>query len=41
ADDENMLKMRFELFKNHVSLIKRKGKHWWLTGFKLGEFSQP
>lgn len=41
ADDENMLKMRFELFKNDLSIIKRKGKHWWLAGFKLGEFSQP
>ena len=41
ADNENMLKMSFELFKNHISIIKRKGKHWWLTGFKLGEFSQP
>lgn len=41
ADDENMLKMKFTLTKNGETIIKRKGVHWWLAGFKLGEFSQP
>ncbi|MBZ2173950.1 DUF4474 domain-containing protein [Schnuerera sp. xch1] len=41
ADDDNMLKMKFTLTKNGKTMMKRKGIHWWLTGFKLGEFSQP
>lgn len=41
ADDVNMLQMRFKLTKNGESIIKREELHWWLAGFKLGEFSQP
>lgn len=41
VDDENLLKMKFALIKNGKTIMKRKGTHWWLTGFKLGEFSQP
>lgn len=41
ADDDNMLKMKFKLYKNKKIIIRREGIHWWLTGFKLGEFSQP
>ncbi len=33
--------MSFVLKKNGKNLFTRKGKHWWLTGFKLGEFSEP
>lgn len=40
-DDSNMLKMEFTLTKNNKIIIKRGGVHWWLTGFKLGEFSEP
>jgi len=41
ADDDNMLNMSFTLKKNGKVLFTRTGRHWWLTGFKLGEFSQP
>jgi hypothetical protein len=41
ADDEDMLFISYTLYKNDRKLFERKGKHWWLTGFKLGEFSQP
>ena len=27
--------------KNGQVIFKRKDKHWWLTGFILGEFSEP
>ncbi len=29
------------LLKNGSVLLSRAEKHWWLTGFKLGEFSEP
>lgn len=41
AEDEDLLQMSYTLFKNGKPLFKGKGKHWWLTGFKLGEFSEP
>ncbi len=41
AEDENMLNMSFVLTKNGKFIMKRQGIHWWLTGFILGEFSQP
>lgn len=41
VDDDNMLKMKFTLIKNGKVMMKRKAIHWWLTGFKLGEFSEP
>ena len=41
AQDEERLPMSFILRKNGRVLFKRKGLHWWLTGFKLGEFSTP
>lgn len=40
ADDDNMLKMKATLTKNGKSIMKRKGLHWWLTGFKPGEYSE-
>ena len=39
--DEEQLNLSFVLRKNRKVLIRRKGLHWWLTGFKLGEFSNP
>lgn len=39
-NDERM-NMSFVLRKNGKVLLRRKDFHWWLTGFKLGEFSQP
>lgn len=39
--DEDMMYMAFSLKKNGKELFYREDKHWWLTGFKMGEFSQP
>jgi hypothetical protein len=33
--------MSFRLKKKDKILFEREDKHWWLTGFKLGEFSDP
>lgn len=41
VSDDHLLPMSFTLWKNNKMLFERKGKHWWLTGFKLGEFSEP
>lgn len=41
ASDEDCLWMSFELKKNNEHLFSRRARHWWLTGFKLGEFSEP
>ena len=41
ASDDNMLFISYSLYKKGRELFSRKGKHWWLTGFKLGEFSNP
>jgi hypothetical protein len=39
--DEHRIDMSFALRKNGNLLFTRSGYHWWLTGFKLAEFSQP
>ncbi|MCG1025118.1 MULTISPECIES: DUF4474 domain-containing protein [Dehalobacter] len=41
ADNDELLPMSFVLRKNGSVLFTRSEKHWWLTGFKLGEFSDP
>jgi hypothetical protein len=41
AEDEDQLHMNYYVMKNDETLFAREGKHWWLTGFKLGEFSEP
>lgn len=41
ASDKDRLYMQFYLKKNGEKILSRKHKHWWLTGFKLGEFSEP
>jgi len=41
ASDTDLLQMSYTLTKNGKTLFTRQGKHWWLTGFKLGEFSEP
>lgn len=41
ASDEDRLYMSYSLIKNGKLLFQRKDKHWWLTGFKLGEFAEP
>ena len=37
--DSEQMELAFVLRKNGKVLLKRSGLHWWLTGFKLGEFS--
>ncbi|MDF2486310.1 MAG: hypothetical protein K0R46_2478 [Herbinix sp.] len=39
--DDNCINMSFVFKKNGNILFTRSGYHWWLTGFKLGEFSKP
>lgn len=41
ASNADLLQMSYTLKKNGNTLFTREGKHWWLTGFKLGEFSEP
>ena len=41
ASNTDLLQMSYTLYKNGKTLFTRKGRHWWLTGFKLGEFSEP
>ena len=41
VSDSDLLKMSYTLKKNGKILFTRTGEHWWLTGFKLGEFSEP
>jgi hypothetical protein len=38
---EDMLKMSYVLKKNGKTVFQREGLHWWLTGFKPGEYSEP
>ena len=39
--DEHRIDMSFALRKNGNLLFTRSAYHWWLTGFKLAEFSHP
>lgn len=39
--DEDCINMSYIFKKNGNILFTRTGYHWWLTGFKLGEFSKP
>jgi hypothetical protein len=41
ADDEEMLQMQVSLIKDGKILFEREDMHWWLAGFKLGEYSEP
>jgi hypothetical protein len=41
AGNDDMLQMSYTLNKNGTKVFSREGKHWWLTGFKPGEFSNP
>jgi len=41
VDNANRLEMAYTLFKNGRELFHREEKHWWLTGFLPGEFSEP
>jgi len=39
--DSGMMKMSFTLKKNGRVILRRAGRHFWLSGFLLGEFSKP
>lgn len=39
--DEDRIHISFALRKNGNLLFTRSEYHWWVTGFKLGEFSHP
>lgn len=41
ADNENMLKLCFTLKKKDKLLADLCAKHWWLTAFRMGCFSNP
>lgn len=41
ANDNEMLDIYFVLYKNGKVITNVKAKHWWLTIFKLGMFSNP
>ncbi len=41
VNDDSLLNLSFVARKNGKILISARGRHWWLTGFKLGEFSEP
>lgn len=41
ASNEDLLFMSYALIKDNKILFTREDKHWWLTGFKLGEISEP
>lgn len=39
--DDECIYMSFAFRKKKNLLFTRSGYHWWLTGFKLGEYSKP
>jgi hypothetical protein len=41
VDNANRLDMAYILYKNGRELFHGAARHWWLTGFKPGEFSEP
>lgn len=41
ASNDEFLWMSYSLKKEGETIFTRKGKHWWLTGFRLGEFAEP
>lgn len=41
ASDAEQLDIAFVLLKNGRKILHRKAHHWWLTAFRLGEFSEP
>lgn len=41
VDDEDMQKLSLTLSKKGCDLARLTGRHWWLTAFSPGEFSEP
>lgn len=40
-DENNDISVRFSLNKGGKKLFEREGSFWWITGFILGEYSEP
>lgn len=40
-EDEEMLLMHYALYNSGEEIIRRRSRHWWLTGFEPGLFSKP
>ncbi len=41
VEDKEMLQMRYVLYRAEEEIIRRRARHWWLTGFEPGLFSKP
>lgn len=41
VNNEDMLKLSFTLFRENTSIAHLYAKHWWLTAFDMGYFSNP
>lgn len=41
VSDEELLPMSMEVFQNGKPIMKRAGKHWWLTAFLLAKSAMP
>ncbi len=39
--EDEMLDLSYTLKRKGETLLQRQARHWWLTGFALGTFSQP
>jgi hypothetical protein len=41
AKDNETLSMTYALLKRNRLMFSRAARHWWLTGFRLGEYARP
>lgn len=41
VSNRDRLHMSFIMYKNGEEYMRRSDQHWWLTGFKLGEYAEP
>jgi len=41
VSDKDMLKLSLKLYKDNDDIAHLYGRHWWLTAFKMGCFSNP
>lgn len=41
VSDEELIYMSMALYKNGKPILERSARHWWLTGFLLGEYTNP
>lgn len=39
--DNELLPMQYVLYKEEEEIIRRNARHWWLTGFEPGMYSEP